>query len=201
MNIKLTERQKKTFMVAGMIGGAFFLFIVFVYVPMARELAALKKDYDRTISDIGQIKKTVVGERGSLEETINRLNRRLDVLNNMFPSQEEGILNVLSRTAAKFKINVISTNPEKKHAIQEIGQTPIAIKECVVQKMEVAMIIRTDYKTAVEFIRAIRDDFPTYIKFNSIRMEKVSDDRHPLLKIELNMLTYLVCAKAPECHG
>ena len=184
-----------------MIGGVFLLFIIFVYLPMARELSALKRDYDNTISDISQIKKTVVGDRGSLEETINRLNTRLDVLNNMFPSQEEGILNILSETAARFKIDVINMSPEKKRIVREIAQAPIPITACAVQEMGISMSIKTDYRTAVEFMRAIRDDFPTYIKFDSVRMEKASNDRHPLLNIELKMHTYLVCAKVAEHHG
>lgn len=194
MNMKITQKQKKIFMTAAIIGAVYLLFIIFVHIPMIHKLAVLKSDYDRTISEINQIKAMVGGDK-SLENTINKLNQQLEKLNTMFPSTEEGILNILSDTAAKFKINVISMNPEKKHIVEEIGKTPVAIKECKVQEMEVSMVLKADYKTVNDFVRTIRQDFPVYIKFDYIKMDKVqeSDGRHPILNIDLKMHAYLVC--------
>jgi len=190
----MTRRQKKTLKAVAIIAAAFAVFVIFVYIPMARELSALKRDYDGTISDIGQIMKVVSGG-ASLEGKINKLNARLEVLNNMFPSKEEVILNTLSEAAARSKVDVISISPGKKRVIKEIGKDVIAVKACSVQQMDVAMTIRADYKMLNDFAREVREDFPVYIKFDYIGIEKASSDKHPILKVELKMHSYLICAE------
>ena len=60
----------------------------------------------------------------------------------------------------------------------------------------------------MNFIRTIREDFPVYIKFDEIRMEKIPDDKaekapkesHPLLNIHIKVHSYLICSKT-EPHG
>lgn len=196
MKMKITKRQKNLFTAAAIAGGVCLLFVVFVQIPAIQRLAALKNDYDKTMSDIKQIKNLVGGDK-SIESMINKLNVRLEQLNTMFPSTEEGIINILSETAAKFNINVTSTIPEKKHVVEDIGKVPVAIKDCKVEEMEIAMTLKADYKTLSDFVRTIRESFPVYIKFDYIKIVKIqeSDARHPLLDIDLKMHTYLVCSQ------
>ena len=134
MDIKITKRQKSIITIISIIAAVFIVFIIFIYLPAIRELSTLKKEYETTESDISQIKKMGSNEK-TLEETINKLTSRLDVLNNMFPSKEEGILNMLSQTAEKLKIEVVSMNPEKKHVIQEIGGAQVSIMNCAIQEL------------------------------------------------------------------
>lgn len=186
--------MKRSMKSVAVIGGAFLLFIFLLYIPTLHGLSSMRGDYDRISSEIAQMKNMDGGGK-SLEETIAKLNKRLDVLNSMFPSKEEGVLRLLSQTASNLKINVTSMTPEKRHIVQEIGGASVNIKECAIQEMGIKMSVKSDYKAFEEFVRTVREDFPVYVKFDSVRMEKTSNDKHPVLNIDVEMHTYLICSK------
>src|SRR3989338_5405686 len=140
----ITKRQKKILVIVGIVGSAFIIFIALIYLPLRAELARLKNEFYKLESEISQIKK-VAREGESLEEAIVSLKGRLETINKKFPEKDEVILRELSGLAAKLGIEVVSIRPQKKRMIQEIGDRPIGIKECLVQEMPVSMNLRASY--------------------------------------------------------
>jgi hypothetical protein len=193
MDMKMTKSQKRIITVVGIIAAIFAVFTAFVYIPMASQLGKMKKEYARINSDIEQVKS--MGGGKTLEKTISDLNARLDRLKVMFPSKEEGFLKTLSDTAAKFKIEIHTMNPEKKHIMMDMGGSPVIIKDCVVQEMSITVNMMTDFKTFSSFIKYLKDDCPVYLKADMVRMEKTSNDKHPQLNIDMKIHTYLICPK------
>lgn len=196
MNIKITKRQQKIFTVVSVIIAVFLIFITFIYLPMRRELTILKKEYGKIESETKEAR-IIAGEGRSLEDAIGALKTRIDSMNKQFPSKEEGILRALSERAESFKIKVTNMNPEKKRIVQEIGVAPVNIRDCVVQEMALTMNLKTDFMTFGRFARSLKEDFPVWIKMDSVRMESASGDKekHPLLNIEVKMRAYLICPR------
>lgn len=196
MNIKITKRQQKIFTVIFVITAVFLIFITFIYLPLRRELTILKKEYEKIESETKEAR-IIAGEGRSLDEAIGALKTGIDSMNNQFPSKEEGILRALSGRAESFKIKVTNMSPEKKRIVQEIGGAPVNIRDCVVQEMALTMNLKTNFMIFGRFARSLKEDFPVWIKVDSVRMERASGDKekHPLLDIEVKLRAYLICSK------
>lgn len=190
--IHLTDIQKRIFILAGIITLSFFIFAVLIYIPANRKMVQLKTEFTRLEEETKRLKK-YVGEGQSLEQIIVSLNNRLDKLHVRFPEKEEVVLRELSALASGLGIEVLSIKPDRKKVLQSINEEQVAIKDCVVQEMSVAINMKTSYKVLGEFIRRIKEDFPVFIKVDSVQMEKVSDDYNSnILNVNMNVDSYLI---------
>lgn len=188
---RITKRQKKIFVMAGIVGGAFAVFIVLIYLPLRSELAQLKNEFYKIESEINQIKR-IAKEGETLEEAIAALKDRLNSMDDKFPKQDEIILRELANLASRLGIEVVSIKPQKKRAIQEINQAPVSIKGYSVEEMPVSMNLKAPYKTMGEFFKILKDDFPVFVRVDALRMGKSPDKTRNILNAELNLDTYLI---------
>ena len=93
--IIITKEQKKILMIVGIVGCAFLIFVIFIYLPLRREFRQVKGEFYRIESEVSEIKKAG-GEGRSLEASIASLNNNLNIINRKFPEKEEAILRELS---------------------------------------------------------------------------------------------------------
>lgn len=190
----ITKRQKKILEIVVIIAAAFALFVIFIYLPLRREFVKVKGEFQTTETEVNQIRKMAGGKK-SLEETILSLRSRLDSLDKKFPKEDEVVLRELSSLLARLNIEVTSFRPERKSVITDMENAPLpAIKGCSIQEMPILLSLKTSYKKAGEFFRALKQDFPIYVRVNSIRIKKIQD-KSELLDIDIDLDTYLVCPK------
>jgi Tfp pilus assembly protein PilO len=170
----------------------FIVFIAFIYSPMKRELKKTRAEYESIEKEIASIK-TSAGEGRSLDEIISALKSRLTELEKKFPEKEELILRDISGKAKQFNIELNNMSPDKKRAVTDIECAVLAKKGYVLQEMAITVNMKTDFKTFAEFMKSLKDDFPFYLKLDSVRLVKLSGgDRHPMLDIELKLRAYLI---------
>lgn len=193
--MRITKRQKKIFVIVGIVGSAFAVFILLIYLPLRSELAQLKNEFYKIESEVNEIKK-IAKEGETLEEAIASLKDKLVSIDNKFPEQDEVILRELSGLASRLGIEVVSIKPQKKKTIQEINQAPVSIKGCSVEEMPVSMSLKAPYKTMGEFFKILKDDFPVFVRVDTLRMGKSGDKAKNILNVDLNLDTYLISQEA-----
>ncbi len=65
------------------------------------------------------------------------------------------------------------------------------IKGCSIQEMPISLSLKTSYRKAGEFFMALKQDFPIYVRVNSIRIKKIQD-KSEFLDIDIHLDAYLV---------
>ena len=193
--IAITRRQKRILTIVGIVGAAFVIFAVFIYIPSQRELARLKREYASAETEVGRIKGTD-GSRMSLEEAIISLDARFKTLGIKFPEREEAMLRELSGLLSKLGMEVVSFRPQKKQIIRTVGNSQINIKDRCVFEMPIAITLNTRYKTLGEFFNILEVEFPVFLSAENVQMRTSSQDSPGLLNVDLNMKAYLVCPEA-----
>ncbi|MBI5144442.1 MAG: type 4a pilus biogenesis protein PilO [Candidatus Omnitrophica bacterium] len=189
--LEITKNQKKILIIVGIVGLAFVIFMIFVYLPLRKQFAGLKDRLHVVEAEINQIKQAG-GEGKSLEEAISFLKERYDVMSNKFPEKEEIVLRELPSLAARLGIDVSSVRPQRKRVIQELSGSPTSIKGHYVQEMPISMSLKTYYKTLGEFFRILNEDFPIFVKIDNVSITR-ADRATGLLSVDLNVDTYLIC--------
>ena len=181
--------------IVGIVGAAFVIFPVFIYIPSQIELAKLKREYASAEAEVGRIKSTD-GSRMSLEEAIISLDARFKTLSRKFPEREEAMLRELSGLLSKLGIEVVSFRPQKKQIIRTVGALEINIKDSRVFEMPIAITLKARYKTLGEFFNILEEELPVFLSAENVQMRTSSQDSPGLLNVDLNMKAYLVCPEA-----
>lgn len=192
IRLKLTPQQKKMAISASIVAAVFAALVVFAYLPMHRSLAAAQKEYESIDSEIAKIKE-IAGADKPFGEVITMLKEKLDGISAKFPPKEEGIIKALSERAGRMGIKIDELNPSKKQAVTQLGGKNVKITSCDIEEMNMSVRFRTDFKKLGEFLMSIKHDFPFYIRIVSIDINRISDEKPPLLGVELKLSAYLVC--------
>ncbi len=190
--ITITVRQKKILMIVGIVALTFAIFILMIYLPLRQELIKLKSQYYGIEAELENIKKFSSGEK-SLEEMISLLKKKLEALDNTFPPKEELILRELAGAATRSGIELVSINPQRKRDINELEGIPVNVRGYTSKEMSIAVSLKTSYKTLGEFFKVLQEDFPVFIKVESIQMSKGRGKTDNILNVDMNLSTYLLC--------
>jgi Tfp pilus assembly protein PilO len=189
--IKIDDRYKSMIVSGAAIAALYTAAVLLVYMPMHRHLVSLKKEYSQIDAEIAKIKE-MAGTDKTFDEVITILKKKLDSISTRFPAKEEGMLKAISEKAAAMGVRLDTLNPGKKRVVESLFNTPVKITGCTVQEIEITMKFDTSFAKLTEFLAAIKDDFPYYLKRVSINIVKVSDGPPPQLDVELRVRSYLV---------
>lgn len=187
----MTKRQNKIFMMAGIAALTFAVFVYFIYLPAKKNLDQLNREYTAMQNDIAAMKQAI-GEGKPLEQAILYLRDRLKMYEQKFPQKEEDIFRTLSALAEKGSIDILAMTPEKKRPIKEITGVPINVKDHTLEEMPISLSVRAAYKKLGQFLNALQEEFPIFVRVDEVRMTKAPDGADDRLDASLNLDTYLL---------
>ena len=81
-----------------------------------------------------------------------------------------------------------SLTPEKKRTAIEMGN----VAGYTVEELHISLTSRAPYKTAGEFFRALREEFPIYARVNQVNFGKESEKGTGMLTVDFDVDTYLL---------
>lgn len=189
--IKLEPRYKNMIVSGAALAFFYAALVAFIYMPMHKHLVSLKKEYTQIDAEIAKIK-DMAGSDKSFDEVITILKNKLDSISTRFPAKEEGILKAISERATAMGVRLDTLNPGKKRIVESLFNTPVKIAGCTVQEIEITMKFDCGFAKLVEFLTALKEDFPYYLKRVSINIVKASEGPPPQLDVELRVRSYLV---------
>ena len=169
--------------------GIFIVFIVgffiFLHFPQSRKLQQLREEFLTREQEIEEIKKITEGGK-NLEETIVELKVQLGTLEAKIPERETEVIQAVSELAHSYGIGIISITPSKKEAF---GSFQIDGKTCY--ELAIAMKIECSYRTLVDFLEKLTQDFSLLVRSRSVAMVK-KDKEAGTLDIDLQMDAYIL---------
>lgn len=188
---KITPAQKKI-IIRGLIVVLVFLFFwLFIYSPTKNEVKKIKLELSGLENEIKQIE-AMAGEPTIRGETIKSMQERLQELNNKFPAQEEEALRMLSDSAQKLNIELISIKPQpKKILLDQYGkEVKIAEKTCRIVFVSVKMKCR--YEDLVKYIEILKQDLPGFVTVERLNIVKDKFGKTVKLNIRLDFNLYFL---------
>lgn len=195
-NIKLTKKQKKLAVIAGLIVAAIVIFLKFIYLPQKARFEELKKELRMAEEEIGDIKKTAgAEEEKSMGVALEGLQKKFKDLETRFPDKEEMILRELPAFANRFGIEIKSMQPQKKRAVKEIDKSEFTVTGYTVEDIEIAIFAVGRYKNLGEYIKALKEEFPALIRINKLSMSRAGGEDGMSLNINMTITAYLLFAE------
>lgn len=167
---------------------ASFLFFSFLYLPKARELEELKEwmqTIDSELSDIEGLTSNGV----SLPEFIGELQKKVQFLNDKFPSSEREAMKGLSKLASQHGLEVISI----KSSIEGLGKKKAAFMSMRgrnVKKAYLDIDISGGYIQLGRFLEEARKEFKNFVALDRLFIKKTTNGER--LKIQVRFFLYLM---------
>lgn len=171
-NIKITESQRKIIISTAMIAVIFFALIISVYVPAYNRLTEIKKELRKAEIETAELKKYTADGNKPLEEVVIALKKHSIDAAARFPGNEDIILRELPELANKSGVKITSIKPQKKAPIDEIGGIRVDLTAYDVQMLPVSFSMTATYRSLGRFFRALKTDFPVFVRVDGVFMEK-----------------------------
>jgi Tfp pilus assembly protein PilO len=185
---KISKGRKKIFILIGVAFAVFTVFAVMLYLPTKRRLDRLRSEYMSIQREINEFR-TSVGDSRPLADIVINMQKKLDSFKDIFPEREELVLRELPAMAAKVGAEITSIRPSPKRAIKDVGGTPVAIRGCIVQELQVSVTLRAQYKALGEFFRILKNSFPIFVRVDNFQIGKGQGN---VLDVSMSLVTYTI---------
>jgi len=179
---KLTKEQEKIIYISAVVLASLFLFWAFIYLPQARRLGAIKNKLSDTENQILEI--TSIVPQDDLKVVVINLNRQFQVAISKLPAHEETVIQYLSDTAKKIKIEVKDIVFSDKQALKN------KIPGYAAEEMVVSMNLTCDFRSLGEYLDALRNNSALLIKVRQLDING-NGEGNSNLSINLQISAYL----------
>ncbi len=183
-------QDKKIIIISGVIL-AFIIFLVFIYLPMRGDMGKIKASLSIAQGQIQEIER-IIDKSISLEENIGRLRKRAQELKNKFPDREEASLRVISDSARKLNIELISMTPQPKRECLFDNQAAIKVEDKICRFLFIAIEMKCSYKGLVDYLERLEKDSPVFVAIESLDILNNKVDKDAKLNIRLGLNLYLL---------
>lgn len=171
--IKLTADQKKIIIFSGAGFLVFLLLWIFLYLPANKEIKNLKSELISTDSQIQGIEAFLSGAQNR-DEAMRQLKQREQHLSNSFPQKEEESLRIVTESARKNNINVVSLQPGSKTEFLDASGKQVAIEGKIANYLPVTMEVVCFYKDLVRYLSDLKSNLPVFVSVDSLNVKKES---------------------------
>ena len=195
--IKVSRERKKVLIIAGIVIVACFVFIRLIYLPQGKRFEGLKKELQETNAEISQIKATagISGQDVSMAKSLDALQKKLKAMDGKFPSKEEMVLREIPNFANRYGVQITTMQPSKKRVVTAIGGEAVGISGYVIEELQVGISAAGNYRNLGEYLRALRETFPTHVKINNLSLSIGGKKDLGILNISFSITTYLVAER------
>jgi len=164
-----------------------FVSWLFIYIPTTRAARRLKSQLSSVESQIQAIK-GMMDKTPKIGEGIKLLEQRSQQLESKFPREKEESVKLLSDLALKLGIDITSVRLQDKTPFFDENNQKVIVGGKACQKLPVAIEMRCDYKSLVDYLQALIEQVPAYISIEKLKINKESTDSPKLsITIELNL--------------
>ena len=185
--IDVTDNQKKIILISLSVLFIFLLFLVFLYVPASKEIAALKNELKSTEQQIQGIELLLAGSQ-SRDEAIRLLEQRKRYLNNKFPQKEEESLRLIPEIARKMNITVLSLQPGSRTELLDAADKQVIIENKAASYLPISLEVSCYFKDLVRYALELKATLPAFISINSLDIKKEGQlNGKILVNIEFNL--------------
>ena len=192
MKIKdLTTSQKKIILAAALILFVFIIFLVFIYLPIQRQVRKIKSELDSAQQQIDAISR-ITSSAKSLEEGIKMLQDKFTKLDAKFPAEEENALKALSQFAKEMNIELVSISPQPKVQLLEDDKSNISIEGKPCSVVPVSIQMRCVYKDLVAYLQKANDSLPVFATLERLNISKDRLDVSQKLDVQIDINLYLL---------
>lgn len=186
MNIKGSKEQKKIITQSGIFILVVILVFVFAYLPQRKKIIETKEAMAVVEKEIMQIE-SVAQEGESIEGVVGLFEKKLEVLELMFPYKEEGILKDIQQMAHELGIEIESIQLGNKEKVD--WKSKIEGRDCF--ELPIALTIKCNFRTLIEYLKELVDNFPSLILVNQVSIVQ-SENEESKLRINVNLSAYLL---------
>lgn len=158
------------------------MFWFFLYLPSKNSLIKAKSELINVENQIREIE-AVNGNDRTLDVTINLLRKKYQELNKRFPEKEEDGLRIISDSARRLNIEVLSLKPQPKIAFLGADNKAITIEGKNCRRLLVLIEMDCGYKDLVKYIADLKGTLPVFVTIEKLRINKADP-----LGIKLNVL-------------
>ncbi len=195
----VTGEQRRIFIVIGIVILAFFVLVRFIYIPQKKRFEGLKKELSFNEAEIGRLKNMLgVTNEEAIAKSLDALQARMKAVNAKFSLKEETVLRELPNFAGRFNVKVKSMQPQRKKIVSQIEGIPVAVTGYDIMEMQIAIAATGTYKGIGSFLRLLRDEFPSPMMVNNLKLSRDAGESSEGLKMTCDMTTYLL---SPQGKG
>jgi len=169
--IDITENQKKIIIASASGLFIFLLLWAFFYYPASKEIANLKNELISTEQQIQGIEILLSGSQNR-NEAIRLLKQRQEYLNNKFPPKEEESLRIITETARKMNIDVVSLQPGLRTEFLDEAGKQVIIDGRVANYIPITIEVVCFYKDLVGYLTELKNILPAFVSVINVNIKK-----------------------------
>lgn len=179
---KLTQEQKKIIYLGIIILFSLFFFWFFIYAPQGKKLALIKNSLRQADTQIAQIHSIIAGR--DLAQAVIELKTSLNESTGKLPSDEEGIIDSLSKNARKLNIEIKNIVPSGKRSLAD------KIPGYAIAELPISLNLVCEFKALGEYLHILSHKLPVLIHLRQLDIKGKGEGRTDL-DIALSVLAYL----------
>ncbi|MCX5710060.1 MAG: type 4a pilus biogenesis protein PilO [Candidatus Omnitrophica bacterium] len=183
---ELTKEQKKIIYIALIIAGFILAFVVFVYAPQSKRLAAIRMQLNAAEAQIAEISRITEGK--DLNQAVKDLSSKLTAASKTLPPDEESIIASLTEAAKKSKVQINTLDPDDKIKLAQ-GVAGYDLSE-----LPIKLSLSGEYRAIGEYIDGLLNDFPNLVRVKQLSIQGKGEGR-PILDANLQISVYLAHGK------
>jgi hypothetical protein len=187
---KISPAQKNIIIAGAVALAAFLLFMFLVFLPNRKSVMALRLELISTERQIHEIQ-AMPGEVKNMEKGMQLLQERFRQLEGKCSLGEEDSVQMLSDTARKMNIELVSIKPQAKAPFLDENNQEVTLEGAVCRKVSILMELKCSYKDLVRYVTFLRESYPGLVSIEKIRINKNASGPSRL-NVELVITLYLL---------
>lgn len=190
--MKSILENKKILITIGIGIGLTFILSFFIYLPSRNKVNELKQTLQNIENEISQIRTVPGTQSHNLPDILDYLRERRDKIFKRLSSQEEQALKILSDSAHRFRLDVVSVRPERKLESKDESGNPLCVGKYKCYEMPITISMRGRYKDIGNYLgRLNKEDLPVLIKVEKLEIFR-KDEELPKLEARIHLLVYFL---------
>lgn len=165
----LSKEQKKIICITAITAIALVFLWSFVYAPQLKRLNSIKEQLKDTDSAIAEVMRFTHGRELSM--AIKDLNEQLEEITGILPHTEEGVINNLSESARKSKVEIKNLSFGLKEASEK------KIPGYDIEELPISMNLVCEYKSLGEYLNDLRRKIPVLVEIKQLNIKGNGEGR------------------------
>lgn len=188
---QLTQAQKKIIIQGSIIMLVFVVVWLFIFLPQSATIAKTKTELNSTEVQIQDIEQRI-SKNKSLAQGIALMEARQKLLDKKFPKQEEESFKILSESAKKLNIKIISLKPSLKKPILDENNAEVKVGGKSCQVMGVSLALQSSYADLIKYRQMMEEDLPGFVTIEKLVINKDSLSMAGNLVVTLDFNLYFL---------
>ena len=167
------------------------LFLIFFYIPNARDVARTKNNMRIAEEDLA-LTRAAVGDIDKLNEVIELRKREFAMIEQRLPNKSKisSIVSEFTTLARESSVNLLGIKPSEVKPLFDAAQKPIVLGSRQLEGLEVTLKLQAPYRSIAEYIKKLQDSLNLIATIDTVSVASNASIK-PKLDATLTFTVYM----------